>query len=197
MLSLGLGESTETYEALFQAYAEKHRHYHTQAHLDDCLEKFDRVKSLAEQPQEIELALWFHDAIYRPYYSDNELKSASWAKSFLCANGAGQARADRVHKLVMATVHAAPASGRDASLLVDVDLSILGSEKNAYSEFESAVRKEYSWAPYFLYRKKRSGILASFLNRDRIYQNDYFFQRFEEKARQNIKNAIYMLSGRQ
>ena len=45
-------------------YGEPHRKYHTLQHLEECFEKLDEVRTLAEHPAEIDLALWFHDAIY-------------------------------------------------------------------------------------------------------------------------------------
>jgi len=55
------------------------------------------------------------------------------------------------------------------------------------------VRDEYKLVPYFLYRKKRKEILTSFLERERIYQNDFFYDKFETQARANIGSAIKML----
>ncbi len=60
---------------------------------------------MAERPAEVELALWFHDAVYRTFRKDNELQSAVWANDFLEANGAKKDCVARVRALVMATAH--------------------------------------------------------------------------------------------
>lgn len=67
MAAFGLPGAGETFDLLVDAYSQKHRHYHTGAHIDHCLREFDVAAGLAIEPAEVELALWFHDAIYDPY----------------------------------------------------------------------------------------------------------------------------------
>ena len=38
--------------------------------------------------------------------------------------------------------------------------------------------------------KKRKEVLKCFLDRERIYSNDYFYEKLEENARLNLNNAI-------
>src|SRR5580765_3934565 len=73
------------YQRLTQAYAEPHRHYKNQQHIAECLTDFDAGRHLAQQPIAVELALWFHDAVYDPKADDNEEQSAALAKSCLAA----------------------------------------------------------------------------------------------------------------
>jgi predicted metal-dependent HD superfamily phosphohydrolase len=180
--------------ALESAYSERHRHYHTGDHIEDCLAQLDSVPAIADVPTEVELALWFHDAIYKPTSSKNELKSAEWSQEFLRSAGADDSQGRRVHAYILATRHGEERVRGDAAVVVDIDLSILGREPDVYDVFERAIREEYKWVPWPVYRSKRSELLSSFLRRSRIYATDYFRSRFESSARRNLQRAIEVLS---
>jgi predicted metal-dependent HD superfamily phosphohydrolase len=122
-----------------------HRHYHTVRHLEECFAQFDLLKEEATRPEEVELALWFHDAIYDPRRSDNEARSAQWA--FESLQGVSPGTAENVRALVMATRHDALPESNDAQILVDVDLSILGASEERFDEYEAQARAEYAWVP--------------------------------------------------
>jgi predicted metal-dependent HD superfamily phosphohydrolase len=193
MSAWSFGPNEDTYRALVAAYSEKHRHYHTAEHIEACLKHVDVCIAQMDNPHEVELALWFHDAIYEPFSGDNEKKSADWAASFLKVNGAASEATSRVYNLIMVTVHSAPTQTNDESILVDIDLSILGVSESAYDAFEHAVRREYKLVPNFIFNKKRAEILRGFLDRDRIYQNEPFHTEREQQARVNLANAVSRL----
>jgi len=65
---------TAHFDDLIRRYSEPHRKYHTCQHLDECFEKLEELRSEAAHPHEVEIALWFHDAIYEKQSSQNELK---------------------------------------------------------------------------------------------------------------------------
>ena len=190
MTRLGLSQNVDVHNSLAAAYAETHRHYHTAAHIDHCLELLDEFQDEADNPEEIELALWFHDAVYNPMSKDNEAKSADWAERFLMENDGDQERSRKIRAMIMATVHDAPVSDPDTRLLVDIDLSILGADPARYAEFEREVRREYRWVPGPMFRKGRQSILESFLERDTIYSTGGIRHRYEEQARENLAAAV-------
>lgn len=64
-------------EEMLRLHAESHRHYHTLEHVLDCLEKAKRERGRFGDPAAVELALWYHDAIYAPRRSDNEADAPS------------------------------------------------------------------------------------------------------------------------
>ena len=193
MSALNFAPSLDCYDELVSAYAEKHRFYHTNKHIEAMLHHFDAVKNLAEHPAELELAIWFHDAVYKAFSKTNELDSAVWAKEFALSNGYDQEGAKRLFNLVMATQHNGEVQGSDQKLIVDIDLSILGATAKIYDEFEKNVRKEYKWVPMFIYRRKRKALLQSFLNAPSIYHLPYFKDKYENAARLNISRAIEQL----
>lgn len=180
------------FESLCRAYAEPQRHYHTLQHLRECLAQAGEIERLAERPGEVLVALWFHDAVYDPTARGNEAASAHWAREAVSAAGSREA-ADRVHALVMATEHHAVPQTRDAQVLVDVDLSILGADAARFDEYERQVREEYRHVPTLLFRTKRRSVLKGFLARPRLYTTDAYFSRLEAKARENLRRSIERL----
>ena len=181
-------------EELIKAYSATDRFYHNINHIEDCLLLFDQTKSLAAHPEEVELAIWFHDAVYDTKRSDNELKSAEWAEAAVKQAGLSTVIAERVTFLILATRHDQELTDRDAQLIVDVDLSILGREAAVFWQYEENIRKEYAWVPAQLFRQRRIEILNGFLERQHIYYHLKFREVFEANARSNLTQAIARLS---
>jgi len=186
------GNSTIWYERLTQAYAEPHRHYHNQQHIAECLAEFDSARHLPQQPDAVEMALWFHDAFYDPKASDNEEQSAALAKRCLETAELPQLAATVVALVRVTKLHGAEA-GPDAALIADVDLSILGQSEERFAEYEAQIRKEYGWVPKPIFSLKRKEILVSFLERQHIYATEFFAAKYEEKARRNLELSIRKL----
>ncbi|MGI9383979.1 MAG: HD domain-containing protein [Methyloligellaceae bacterium] len=194
MTRLGFAEHRDVYDALRAAYSEAHRFYHTTEHISHCLQQLDDVAERAGSLEDVETALWFHDAVYAPRSQSNERDSAEWASDFLRLAGAGEARCAKVREHIIATEHNAAPTDPDAALVVDIDLTILGSAPEAYQVFETNIRQEYKWVPAPLYRRKRKEVLGSFLARPSIYGTDHFRDRYESAARANLRAAIQALA---
>jgi predicted metal-dependent HD superfamily phosphohydrolase len=191
---LGIVSPDETlFHELVGCYSEKHRRYHTLQHLDECFAWLLRIQPVADHPEEIMLALWFHDAIYDTQRQDNEEKSAEWARSAGQRLGLPSSVAERVYDLVMVTRHSAVPNGTDPKILVDIDLSILGAAAERFDEYEVQVREEYAWVPETLFRQKRKEILKEFLGRPSIFNTDDFFKSHESQARSNLQRSIKKL----
>ncbi len=193
MEKLSMRRNSETYEALYAAYSEKHRHYHTTVHIAACLTVFDEFIEIASNPGDVEIAIWFHDAIYKPLSKNNEANSANWARRFIVKNDGSETKGDSIHRLIMATLHNTLPTDADAQLLVDVDISILGSNPDTYEEFEANVRREYRCVPGPLFRNERRKILQSFLDRETIYSTVALRDAYEDQARANLASAIKSL----
>lgn len=191
---LGLTPGRGLLDSLLVRYAEPHRHYHATQHLAECLGHTERIRALAERPSEVLAALWFHDAIYDTQRHDNEDLSAQWAHQALRESGAEAAMADRVHQLVMVTQHRAEPITRDEQVLVDVDLSILGSAPERFAQYEAQIKAEYVWVPEAIFSEKRREVLASFLARPRLYATEVFRALYEARARDNLQQALRALA---
>ncbi|HUJ63767.1 MAG TPA: hypothetical protein VLX92_34945 [Kofleriaceae bacterium] len=180
--------------ALEAAYGEPHRAYHTAAHVAEVLAEYDRVADELgwHQPAEVYVAIAFHDAIYVPGARDNEARSAAWARSAgLPVSG------ERVAQLIELTArHGALAPGdvdRDAALLLDCDMAILGAAPAAFDAYDAAIAREYAAVPPEAYRAGRKAFLAGLLARPRIFLSDAFHARLDAAARGNLARAVARL----
>ena len=189
----GFEGTSRDYGRVIRGWSSSGRHYHTLGHLEACLGEFDQVRDLAVNADEVELALWFHDAVYRTWRSDNEARSATLSAEIMGRGGAESGAIERVNAAVMATRHQGREPNGDAALVVDIDLSILGQPESVYQEFERNIRREYWWVSRPRYVAGRCAILESFLNRTSIYRYPEFQRRYEAVARLNLTSAIARL----
>ncbi len=178
------------YEQLIARYSEPHRSYHTLQHLEECLEHLSNVRSLSSNSAEIEISLWFHDAIYDPRQHDNEEQSARWAVQVAQDLGLSPDIAERLRSLILATRHDAIPQTSNAKILVDIDLAILGASEERFDLYETQVRQEYCWVPENEFCIARRQILNRFLARPVLYNTTYFQERFELQARANLLRSI-------
>jgi predicted metal-dependent HD superfamily phosphohydrolase len=195
---LGVGDSPtlrRLYDDVLGRYSEPHRHYHTYRHLAECFEKVKDIISLAEHPAEVNVGLWFHDAIYDTQHHDNEERSADWARDAARGLGVSADSAQRIHDLIMFTRHAAEPVGIDAQVLVDADLSILGAQPARFLEYEAQVRSEYGWVPDAVFRATRARILKEFLGRPHLFSTGHFQEHYEAQARRNLQHSLLNLEG--
>jgi len=194
--SLGLSEPAQSlFEELYVCDSEPTRCYHTVQHLAECFSHFDAARGLANNPGEVELALWFHDAIYDTHASDNEARSAQWARTALRASKAPTAVCQRVEALILATRHNAEPDAGDACLTVDIDLAILGAPAARFDEYERQIRQEYAWVEASAFIDARTKILRRFTTETSIYRTEFFRNRFEPQARTNLQTALARLDG--
>lgn len=182
-----------TFDELVAAYSESGRFYHTLKHLEECFAHFDSAKRLARIPAEIEIAIWFHDAIYDTLRNDNEENSAAWAANVIRDSRLPSEVAERITNLILATQHKAKPDSADVAFFVDVDLAILGASTDRFDEYEKQIRQEYAWVPENEFRQVRAKLLRNILARERIYSTDFFQNRLEVAARANVMRSLSKL----
>lgn len=173
---------------LMACYTDESRAYHNLSHIDRMLSWLDDSGGASDS---VELAIWFHDAIYEPLGRHNEVKSAQYF-AFRIGTFIGGKLAEDVQRLILATDPNRSRSGReDEDLIIDIDLSILGSPPQDYEAYRTAIRREFPSVSDPDFSAGRSLILQSFLSQE-IYATE-FFSRLEERARLNIKRELEIL----
>lgn len=188
------GDALAVFADLVARYGEAHRAYHILAHIEHCLNELDKVRHLCKDPEAVEMAIWYHDAIYDIGAMDNEEWSARLAceiaQNALLPESFGQKVAD----LIRATNHDGVPVDPDAQLLTDIDLSILGQPEERFDEYERQVRKEHEDVPWEKFARRRAEILKQFLARPAIYSTKFFLNTYEAQAWRNIARSLTRLS---
>ncbi len=184
------GDASVVYNELVVRYSEPHRVYHTLQHIRLCLDELERGRHLATNPDTVELALWYHDAIYDTKTKDSEERSAALAMEMVRNASLPDNLGQSVANLIIATKHSATPTDSDVQLIVDIDLSILGQPEERFDEYEKQVRKEYEWVPEDQFIAGRLAILKAFLDRPNIYSTQSFRNKYETQARANIARSL-------
>ena len=63
---------------------------------------------------------------------------------------------------------------------------MLGSSEDVYRTYTQNIRKEYATYSDDIYHEGRQKVLRHFLEKEKIYMSDYFYELYEKKARENI-----------
>lgn len=174
------------------AYNSPGRHYHTLRHIEQMLMLLDEVKEACTDPEAIRLAIFYHDIVYNAQRQDNEAQSATIARERLTTLGFRDV--DKVVALILATQKHEGSGDQDTNYLLDIDLNILGAAWPQYLAYVQQVREEYSIYPDEVYKPGRVQVLRHFLSAARIFKTDYFYQKLEAQARENLQKEIVLLS---
>jgi predicted metal-dependent HD superfamily phosphohydrolase len=190
----------EQWAALREAYATPPRAYHNFSHVEEVLRHYDEVASGPgwEQPEEVRLAVLYHDAIYEAGRKDNEARSAELADAHIARWLPGRGiDAARVAELINFTArHGSLVPGdvdvdRDAALFLDCDMAILAADETTFAAYDRGITAEYrGHVPAWLFKLNRRRFLKGLLAKERIFLSDWFHERLDTKARINLRRAI-------
>lgn len=197
LIQLGCSEGAHlqaAYDRVVAAYQTCDRHYHTLEHITQVLAVLDRLAPRRSPVSALYAAAWFHDVVYNPHTTDNEWQSAQWAEAMLTELGATPTSITSVSRLILLTQsHQVADKDWVGQLLLDADLSILGSPPAFYQRYSQQIRQEYAWVDDRTYCQARGQILTAFLQRDRIYWHPDLQADEEQIARHNIVAEIQHL----
>lgn len=189
LIGCGVESSRSLFDELIERYGDESRCYHNVAHLENCLALLAAHRDMAVFPERVEIALWFHDAVYASKRNDNEEESAALAERYLTSHGAHEDAWKSIVSMVLAT-KSHHARGNDEALMIDIDLSILGASSLAFEDYDAAIRREFQWVPDTRYRGARAEVLQTFLLRETIFLTQAFRVRYEVQARTNLTKKI-------
>ena len=174
-------------------YSQKSRKYHNLLHLENMILELENVKEEISDYDVMLFSVFYHDIIYKVTSKDNEEKSAEIAKIRLEKLNISNERTIKIYNQILVTKSHKKSNDSDTNFLLDADLAILGKEWNVYENYVHQIRKEYSIYPDFLYNPGRKKVLIHFLEFAEIFKTDYFNDKYEKIARENIQREISML----
>lgn len=179
-------------------YQEAQRAYHTLDHIQQLINQFEQIKHFLHEPHIIALSIFYHDVIYEPTRSDNELQSANHAVTKL-SHYLDNGQCQRIYALIMMTathqieIWAEDNKDSDAAFLLDMDLSVLGASWPEYEQYMQAVRQEYRHIASAEYRGGRTAVLEELLAHQQLYLTEHYHEQLEKQACDNINREISLL----
>lgn len=174
-------------------YSSQKRHYHNLSHLENLFKELLPIQEKLEDWDTIQFSIFYHDIVYKASRSDNEEKSALLAIERLKEIGYPNDRILKCNHQIIAT-KSHEFSDNDTNYFTDADLSILGKSWKTYSEYFQQIRKEYKIYPDFIYNPGRKKALQHFLKMDHIFKTDYFLEKYEIQARENLEKELEILT---
>ncbi|WP_440101268.1 DUF4031 domain-containing protein [Glutamicibacter mishrai] len=181
---------------LLGLWSQEHRYYHDRVHLLSVLEAVDRLggKLSAEELMLIQLAAWFHDAVYQGTAED-EFKSAVLARERLDSVLSARAVSTVSDLILLTAGHNPKESDRLGQILCDADLEVLARPEPAYQRYAHAIYEEYAHLPRHVLAEGRSRILTALLEKATIYATAAGRDLWESAARSNVSRELEHLQG--
>ena len=173
-------------------YQNPKRFYHTFAHVETLLVLYHELESYWHNPIEVYLAFLYHDAIYEYGAKDNEEQSALLAKEHIQHHLPHiEINIERVMGLIRHTANHGSLTPQELDeeekLFLDCDMSIIGSSRERFLEYEQQIEQEYTQVyPRFLYRIGRKMFRSTLKKTTRIFFSDLFHKRLDKQARENL-----------
>ncbi len=184
-----VAETQPVLDELRIVYEHPSRAYHNLDHIHNMLKKLTESEKLAEHPHRIILAIWFHNAIYNPARTDNEVKSAEfWIRKMTPYLLEEPLKWGKM--AILATINHFPNPDPDIQLLLDLDLASLGASWEVFQENSEQIRQEYIHVSNDDFRKGRKVFLEKMLKRPRLFGTEHWHNLLEKQARNNMEKTL-------
>jgi len=185
------------FDEVLRRYSEETRHYHTTEHLRFGFQVLDEVFP-SKEPNIglIDLAFWYHDFVYDPKLHDNEVKSAFVAEDrALRGLGLSEQDSTKIALLIRDSEHKTPPKSREAEILLDIDLAILGATSEEFDHYENGIWSEYQQHVSLEdFRHARANILKRFNQGPVFWSPEMRGGVYERRAKVNLRRSIRQLN---
>lgn len=161
--------------------------YHDLLHLTEVLDRLDQLAAggAGFARPEVDLAAWFHDAVYAGA-DDDEEQSARWAERALPGSYAGE-----VARLVRMTIeHRPDDTDANGCALSDADLAILAAPAERYDVYVAGVRADFEHVSDADFAAGRRAVLEDLARRPRLFRTARAVDLWESAARANLAREL-------
>lgn len=187
--------------ALIEKYQSAGRAWHTLRHIYQML---DFVSGFGPTRfRRLQLAIWFHDAVYFPGAEENEEWSAKYMRSQL-EKFLPESDLKLIEAMIMATKHGQEPEAipnfptdsldrADAYLLLDADLSVLAATPQEYEFYRRAIMHEAIHLALLgpdkeiQFYTRRNAFLKGMLEKPKLFR---IVEQLEAPARANMKREV-------
>lgn len=190
-------QSLKYFSEISDKYSNENRQYHNLEHISEMIDFIESCKDKIHNIDNVLFAVWFHDYVYNPHKTNNEELSAEAAKKFLKEINYNRDNYKTVYKMILRTANHSEFKDKDTSdlqIFLDSDIFILASDENKYSDYAAKIRKEYSYICETRYNQGRIKVLEKFMKCSKIFHFPEHQVKYDNIARQNIKNEIKFLA---
>jgi predicted metal-dependent HD superfamily phosphohydrolase len=186
-----LPDCPDVRDELVAAYADPSRGYHDTRHLSEVLDRLDELAThgAAYDATPVQLAAWFHDAVYDGE-RDAEERSAAWAEDALAPVAPAPVVAEVVRLVRLTETHSPEDADGNGCALSDADLGILAAPRERYDQYVAAVRREYAHLPDAVFSAGRADVLRSLAEKPQLFHTAYARERWEAAARANLEREL-------
>jgi len=181
-------DAAVVYGDLFARLQEPGRRFHNIGHIDDCLRRLEEVRPHLQDADAVEVALWFHDAVYVPGDPTNERRSAELFLSH--GVGARPLFRRRVTALILTTRRNRTPRGNDCRFIDDIDLAGFGSPWEEFMYNGDLLRREFASQSDADYYRGLGSFLTALRRRPRLFRTDWFAKRYEAQAQRNLVRLL-------
>ena len=110
------------------------------------------------------------------------------------SSGAPPAFRRRVCSLILATRHKGTSYGNDRRFIEDIDLAGFASPWDEFMQRGNRLREEFSAQTDAQYLAGQVRFLEGLRQRPRLFVTDFFRDRYEDKARNNLGRLLRLLA---
>lgn len=150
------------YNLILNIWNESHRHYHSQDHLLDLLDKINEKRSNLSQKdyEKLVIAALFHDIVYDPMSNQNEEMSAK----FLIDSALDKNNTDilEIKQIILDTKTHEPTT-KLSEIFSEMDMDVVKGDFEKLLEWERGIGEEYK-AYGNLYKEGRLKFLESLMD---------------------------------